>query len=197
MLASDPVGLPGLAAMMTGFALFLVALLIARLRKSETGESGATRSRRSWLGVMTQGFGICIAAVGPIVVGLDPTSAKALIEAAAVAVMMAGAVGLFVWATATMGRNWSLVARTRSDHSLVTTGPFAWVRHPIYTSMALILFSVAIAFGHVWHVPIALAIFARGTWLRIRDEERLLGEAFGVQYDGYAARVKRFVPGMF
>src|SRR3546814_1930029 len=61
------------------------------------------------------------------------TNALPIFQAAAVALLMATTVGLFVWASRTMGRNWSIVARTRADHRLVTTGPFAHVRseeHP-------------------------------------------------------------------
>lgn len=193
----DPVGLPGLATMMTGFAAFLLALLVARLRRARTAETMAARARRSWLGLALQSLGIGITGFGPLLVTLDPESPKALAEATVVGLCMAGAVGLFVWATATMGQNWSLVARTRSDHILVTSGPFAWMRHPIYTAMGLLMVALSIAFGHTAHLLVAVPIFALGTWLRIREEERLLRDAFGAAYDAYAGRVKRFVPGVF
>jgi protein-S-isoprenylcysteine O-methyltransferase Ste14 len=96
-----------------------------------------------------------------------------------------------------MGRNWSVVARTRSDHELVTTGPFAWLRHPIYTALALLLIALSIAYGNAARLILALPIYALGTWLRIAEEERLLRDAFGAAYDAYAARVRRFVPGVF
>ena len=76
-----------------------------------------------------------------------------------------------------MGAAWSLVARTRSDHRLATTGPFAYVRHPIYSGMALFMFALAIAYGHEWQLLVGVPLFMLGTWLRIREEERLLREA--------------------
>ena len=96
-----------------------------------------------------------------------------------------------------MGRNWSVVARTRSDHELVTGGPFAHVRHPIYTALGLFLVGLAIATGNAARLLIGLPVYAIGTWLRIAEEERLLRAMFGARYDDYAARVKRFVPGLF
>lgn len=197
ILYSNPVGLPGLAAITAGFTLFLLALLVARVSRPPEDKGQGTRSRRSWLGVAIQGLGIGIGAFGPIDATLDPASPKALGEAVAIAALMLGAVAIFVWSTRTMGKNWSLVARTRSDHNLVTAGPFAWVRHPIYTAMAMIGLALSIAFGHTPQLVVALPVFALGTWLRIRDEERLLRDMFGAEYESYSTRVKRFVPGLF
>ena len=197
MFRPDPVALPGLAALTTGSFAFAVALLVARSRRRPAEEGGATRATRSIGGVMTQGFGIFLAGFGPVPVALDPLSTVALLEAAAVALLMAASVALFAWASRMMGRNWSIVARTRSDHQLVQAGPFAWVRHPIYVAMALFAVALAIACGHTRQLVVALPVFALGTYLRIRHEEALLRAMFGPAYDAYAARVKRFAPGLF
>ena len=79
----------------------------------------------------------------------------------------------------------------------MTGGPFAYVRHPIYVAMFLFTIALAIAFGHGARLLIGLPIFAIGTWMRISREEKLLRDMFGASYDAYAARVKRFVPGIF
>ena len=195
MFRPDPIGLPGLAALALGFACFAIALLIARRQGSVTGrEAGASRSFASTLGILIQGFGIFIAGFGPQRLGLDPLSLAALGEAAAVGLLMAGAVVLFGWATRTMGRNWSIIARTRADHALVQDGPFALVRHPIYVAMAMIMVALAIATGHGRQLLLAAPVFVLGTAVRVRIEERLLRAMFG---DGYATRVRRFVPGLF
>lgn len=195
MFASDPVGLPGLAAAWLGALAFFVAMFAAR-RRVEGGEAGARRSRASIVGIALQGLAIGIATVGPQRVWLDPLGPQALVEAAVVALLMAGCVGLFAWAARTMGRNWSIVARTRADHALVQTGPFAFIRHPIYVAIALFGIALAIAFGHTRQLLPAAPIYALGTWLRVRIEEGLLRQQFGTAYDAYAARVRRFVPGV-
>jgi protein-S-isoprenylcysteine O-methyltransferase Ste14 len=109
---------------------------------------------------------------------------------------MAGAVLLFAAATRAMGDNWSLVARTRADHRLVTDGVFARLRHPIYLAMALFLLALAIALGHEANLIFAAPLFALGTWIRVHEEEKLLRAQFGDSYERYAASVKRFVPGL-
>lgn len=193
-MAGDPVGLPGLLALGVGFFAFLAALVAAQgVRASAEGETTARRSRASIVGVAIQGLAIGFTSIG---IQLDPLSAKALVEAAAVALLMAATVWLFVWASRTMGRNWSIVARTRGDHALVTAGPFAWIRHPIYTAMFLMMIALAIGLGHVARLFIAVPLYAMGTAIRVRIEERLLRTVVGSAYEEYANRVKRFIPGV-
>jgi protein-S-isoprenylcysteine O-methyltransferase Ste14 len=196
-MAGDPVGLPGLLALGVGFFAFLAALVATQHgRASAEGETTARRSRASILGVAIQGLAIGFTSMGIQRVTLDPLNAKALIEAAAVALLMAATVWLFVWASRTMGRNWSIVARTRDDHALVTAGPFAWIRHPIYTAMFLMMIALAIGLGHMARLFIAAPLYAMGTAIRVWIEERLLRTAFGSAYEEYANRVKRFIPGV-
>lgn len=194
-MAIEPVGLPQLAAFAVGLVAMLLAMLAARRRRA--AEAGGTHARKSWLGLAVQVVGVGIGGFGPIRVALDPASPRALGMAALVAVLMVAMVGLFVWSTRTMGRNWSIHARTRDDHSLVMTGPFAWVRHPIYVGFGLFGVAMALAYGHPRNLILAVPVYAFGTWLRIREEERLLRDAFGAEYDAYAARVRRFLPGVF
>src|SRR6185503_7349903 len=129
---------------------------------------------------------------GGILVGLPAMSPLALGEAAAVAALMLLALGLFISAARTMGANWSIVARMREGHELVTGGVFAHLRHPIYTAMGSFLVAMTIAFGHEYALILALPLFAIGTGIRVREEEKLLRGEFGAAYDDYAARVKRF-----
>ena len=195
---NDAVALPGLAAIMVGFLAFFIALTMAsgRSRKAETVPI-AQRASITWLWIIVQGIGIGIAGFGPVRVELDPLSARALIEAAIVLALMLGSVWLFDASSRTMGKNWALVARTRADHTLVQTGPFALIRHPIYVAMFGFMIAMAIAFGHTRNLIIGFPVYALGTWLRISHEERLLRTQFGAAYDDYAGRVKRFVPGLF
>lgn len=193
----DPVGLPGLAALAIGFLASLATLLRARARGRRAPASPDSERRNAsilWIGV--QGIGIGLAGFGPIHIALDPLSAKALIEAGAVLALMLGAVWLFDSASRAMGRNWALVARTRGDGQLVENGPFALIRNPIYVSLFCVMVAMAIAYGHIANLLVAAPLFALGTWMRVRHEEVVLRAAFGPAFDRYAARVKRFVPGV-
>ena len=196
-MTGDPIGVPGLLALGIGFFAFLAAMIAAqRTRSSAQGETTARRSPASMVGVTIQGLAIGYTCIGVQRATLDPLSTNALVQAAAVAIFMGASVWLFVWASRTLGRNWSIVARTRGDHALVTAGPFALVRHPIYTAMFLMIIAMAIGLGHVARLLIALPLYAVGTAIRVRIEERLLRTAFPSAYDEYATRVKRFIPGV-
>ena len=194
MWRSDPVGLPGLAVMAVGLLSFFIALAAARRRAGAEARGNATRSRRSMLGIVVQGSAFVAAGIGRIDVMLDPLGARSVVDATIVLLLMIGTVGLFVWASRTMGRNWSIVARTREDHRLIETGPFAFVRHPLYVALFLMTVAIAVAYGHLTHLVVGIPLFAIGSWLRIGEEERLLRAMFGTAYEHYARRVKRFVP---
>ncbi|MGY2736178.1 methyltransferase family protein [Sphingomonas sp. UYP23] len=193
----DPVGLPGLAAFAIGILAGLTALLLARARGRKAPASpDSERRNASILWIVVQGFGIGSAGLGRIRIALDPLSTKAVIEATVVLALMLAAVWLFDSASRAMGRNWALVARTRGDGQLVESGPFALIRNPIYVSLAFVMLAMAIAYGHTASLLVGVPIFALGTWMRVRHEEVVLRAAFGSAFDRYAARVKRFVPGV-
>lgn len=192
-----PVALPGLVALGIGLVVFLYVLLLARARGRKAPGSVDSGRRNASIGwILVQGFGIAMAGLGPIVKTRTVAAPVALISAALVLLLMLAAAALFDSASRAMGRNWALVARTRGDGTLVETGPFAYVRNPIYVALSLILLALAVACGHYANLLVALPVFALGTAMRVRHEEAVLREAFGGAYDRYAARVKRFVPGV-
>ncbi|WP_375396779.1 methyltransferase family protein [uncultured Sphingomonas sp.] len=178
--------------------MFVVALVAARSRAASGGAPAITsRASKSWWWIAVQGIGFACAGIGQVRVTLDPYSATAIVEGLLVLVLVAGSIGLFDASSRAMGRNWALVAQTRHDHTLVTNGPFAIVRHPIYVALFLYMLALATALGHSRNLIVGVPLYAFGTWMRISHEERLLRDQFGAAYDAYAARVKRFVPGVF
>jgi protein-S-isoprenylcysteine O-methyltransferase Ste14 len=192
----QPVGWPGVAALGVGGAAFFAILLRTRLGAGSRG-AGDRRSLRSAAGIVLQMLAFAGTGFGRVIVALPPASLKAIVEAVGVALLMSSAVWLFSDAARQMGANWSLVARTRADHKLVTDGIFAHVRNPIYLAMAVFLLALAIGLGHGANLLLTAPLFALGTWIRIREEETLLRARFGDAYDDYAACVNRFIPGPF
>lgn len=192
----DPSALPALIAMVIGGAVFGALVVGVRLRSRETG-GDAPRSRVSVAGIIFQMASYVAVGLGAVTASLDPLSIESIAQTAAVALMMGSAIGLFVASTRALGANWSLEARVRDEHSLVTHGPFTRVRHPIYVAMLLFLVAQAIAVGHWRQLAFGMPLFVVGTLLRVREEERLLRERFGNAFDDYAARVARFLPGLF
>ncbi|WP_116091415.1 methyltransferase family protein [Sphingomonas crusticola] len=190
----QPIGIPAIVILLVGGLLFLLLLLVRDKRPSSADESG--RSRRSILGIAVQILAFVAVGFGPVKPTLPATSVAAVEQAAFVLLLMATTCGLFYASKRAMGRNWSLVARTRSDHELVTWGPFAYIRHPIYSALFTWLLAVAAALGHYWGLVLAVPLYWIGTALRVGEEEKLLRAHFGAAYEAYAARVKRFMPGV-
>jgi len=101
-----------------------------------------------------------------------------------------------VWARIYLGRNWSGMAATiKADHELITGGPYALVRHPIYSGLALAFVGSALAIGQ-WRGVLSVVLALLAIVHRMRVEERLMREQFGAAYDAYAQRVRAFIPGV-
>jgi protein-S-isoprenylcysteine O-methyltransferase Ste14 len=105
-----------------------------------------------------------------------------------------GSVWLISAAVRTLGKQWSLAARVLEGHSLITTGPYSVVRNPIYTGMFGMLLATGLAISHWIGLLLAVIVFAIGTVVRVRSEEKLLREAFGAEFEVYARRVPAVVP---
>src|SRR5690348_38452 len=173
----------------TGSGLvFFVFLLRALWGRGQ--ESGAKRDRRSQLGIAIQSIGIGIAALGAVKPILPPS----ITGTVGVLLLMGGAIGLFAASSRELGRNWSIVARMRTDHELVRTGPYARVRHPIYLGMLFFLLAFAVGLGHWAQLLIALPVFFIGTAIRTRLEDGLLEQQFGDSFREYRSSTPALFP---
>jgi len=98
-----------------------------------------------------------------------------------------------VWARVYLGRNWSGVVTIKQGHELIDTGPYALVRHPIYTGLLVAFIGSAMALGE-WRGLLAVLIAWAALWRKLRLEERWMTERFGEQYVAYCQRVPALVP---
>ena len=108
-----------------------------------------------------------------------------------------GSVLFTMKAVRALGKEWSVTARVVEGHKLATHGPYAWVRHPIYTAMLGMLIATGLAVTYLLVLIIAIALFMVGTIIRVRSEEKLLRETFGAAFEEYSNRVAAIVPGFF
>ena len=105
--------------------------------------------------------------------------------------------GIFLacWSRHVLGRNWSSVVQLKQEHELVASGPYLYIRHPIYTGLLLAFLGTALKVGD-WRGLIAVAIVFASFWRKLRLEERWLSEQFGTSYTAYVQRTKALVPGV-
>ena len=90
--------------------------------------------------------------------------------------------------------NWSLSASTKEGHKLITSGPYKIVRHPMYSSMTLVVFGSGLLIANylmLLFTPVVFIIY----YIRARKEEALLKEEFP-EYNQYARRTKMLIPGI-
>jgi protein-S-isoprenylcysteine O-methyltransferase Ste14 len=100
--------------------------------------------------------------------------------------------GLAFWARSRLGTNWGMPMSQKENPELVTSGPYAYVRHPIYSGILLAMIGSAVGESLVWVLPFVLS----GIYLlySARNEERLMIEQFPNQYPSYMRRTKMLIP---
>jgi protein-S-isoprenylcysteine O-methyltransferase Ste14 len=108
------------------------------------------------------------------------------------AALTAIGIGFAIWARVNLGRNWSSRPAVKEHHEFVMTGPYVYVRHPIYTGIMLAALGTALI-GTI--IGIGMFVFISITFaLRIDKEEKIMLELFPQQYPEYQKRTKRLVP---
>jgi protein-S-isoprenylcysteine O-methyltransferase Ste14 len=111
--------------------------------------------------------------------------------------LIVACVAIRAWSIITLGRFFQYSIGIQSGHTVVTTGPYRFVRHPSYTGLALGVAGFALACGDPWSLLAAAALAALGLTVRIRVEERQLRDSLGPAYATFAATRKRLIPGVF
>jgi len=109
-----------------------------------------------------------------------------------VAITAAG-LGFAVWARAYIGTNWSSSVTVKVGHQLIRTGPYRWVRHPIYSGMILAMLGTALERRQVRGV-IAVVLLYAGFKIKCKIEERTMTNTFGAEYADYSRSTGAIVP---
>jgi protein-S-isoprenylcysteine O-methyltransferase Ste14 len=114
------------------------------------------------------------------------------VEAAGLVLTFAGLV-FAVWARVQLGRNWSGTVTVKEDHQLIRRGPYATVRHPIYTGLLLGILGMALIIGEVRGL-VGFAILLVAFRVKSRTEEAFMRQQFGAEYTQYQHDVKALIP---
>lgn len=101
-----------------------------------------------------------------------------------------------LWARWHLGRNWSGTVTVKRDHTLIRSGPYRLVRHPIYSGMLVALFGTALAIGAPYGF-VGAALILAGFVIKLQAEEARMRETFPTEYDDYCRRTARLIPGVF
>jgi protein-S-isoprenylcysteine O-methyltransferase Ste14 len=170
---------------------------ILALGKRGAARGDARRDVRSSAGFLLQcaAYGVCFlfhrTYFSPPVA--MPQLSEAILACVDIALTFASVWFCFAAARA-LGRQWALMARVIEGHQLIRQGPYAVVRNPIYLAMLGMLIATGLAVSRWQALVCATVLFAWGTAIRIRSEEKLLRETFGPSFDDYARSVPAFLP---
>lgn len=93
-----------------------------------------------------------------------------------------------------LGRQWRIDAGLNADHELVRTGPYRFVRHPIYASLLCVFCGTAAMIASLLLFLPALLLFVLGTEIRVRIEDGLLATRFGEEFRSYKSSVPAYIP---
>jgi protein-S-isoprenylcysteine O-methyltransferase Ste14 len=102
-------------------------------------------------------------------------------------------VGLFAWTHQTLGQLWSSYLQLRPGHRLITHGPYARIRHPMYSAILGWLMSLGLVAAN-WTPFVFAALGALNVLLRIQGEEEMMLQQFGDEYREYMKRTGRLLP---
>jgi len=194
--ANSPVYVP--AMILFGcWNLFVLFWLVTALWSKKRIYRQPSAERRAYMLPMLVGI-LLIAGLVRVVKPLE-FLAQPLLNSVAPAWIAAalGVIGvaLAIWARVTLGRNWSGVVTLKQDHELVTSGPYAMVRHPIYTALVLMFLGFSLLFDSVsaW---LGLAFICYSFWIKLKQEEALMIGQFPDSYPAYMQRTKRLFPAL-
>ncbi len=167
--------------------------LLAVLGTRQTKRRESLFSRLPHVAAMIVAYVLLLArpvALGPLSHRFLPNS-----QATAWAGVLLTACGMAVatWARVHLGANWGMNVKIRANHTLVRTGPYARVRHPIYSGLLLAISGTALAQGE-WRGLVALAVVLTALSIKAKREEAFLRGEFGSEFNEHARYAGLFLP---
>lgn len=142
-------------------------------------------------------WGIVLQAIGFLCIGImiHPVGFEKSAPSLIASMILGPAAVALAWSsTRHLGKQWRFEAALSADHELIQSGPYRFLRHPIYASMLLLLVSWGTALAWWPMIVAGLAFFLAGIEVRVRAEDRLLRGRFGERFEQYRSRVRAYLP---
>lgn len=173
--------------------LWLISWVAASSWSGRTRKRATTVETWRYRTAMIAG-GILLAPITGWLLGQSPIWEISYDGMYALAALMSGGLALTWWARICLGPLWSSVITRKDNHKVIDTGPYAFVRHPIYSGLIIAIVATAAAEGR-WTALFGAALIILGVWQKARTEERFLLTEFGLEsYDAYRHRVPMLIP---
>jgi len=183
----------GLAVWITGLSwVAFVALIVvigARSLAAQRSRPARTEAQNHW-----SMFGMALEAVAVLIAITGESAAVAQWRLWVACVLAPLGAGFALRGALALGRHFRAQAVVTSDHELITTGPYAVVRHPIYAGLLALVVSTGLVRNSWLRLAIAIAVYCAGTEVRVWAEEQILERRFPNQLAEYRKRVKAYIP---
>ena len=173
--------------------VFIVYWAIGALKTRRTERTESFASRYGILFIEIGGFALLFAddvELGILEHRFLPRTFA--IGATGVALTWAG-IGLALWARWHLGQYWSARITIKEDHKLIRTGPYARLRHPIYSGLDLAAIGSALAIDR-WRCVFGVCLIVLGYWIKARREEAMLTAQFGADFEEHCTHTGFLLP---
>ncbi len=170
-------------AILIAWAAFWAYWLVAAVAAKQSVNRGRFRP---------PGLVVVLAFVLLRVFGAHTLNVRDLSLQVAGSVLIGLGLGVAVWARVYLGRNWGMPMTQKEEPQLVTSGPYRFVRHPIYSGLLLAILGTALATNIYW--LIALGVLGLYFFYSAKVEERIMTSSFPDAYRSYRARTKMLIP---
>ena len=173
--------------------VFLVYWVITAMKTRATVRQESAASRYGVLTLEIAGFLLLFnqrANIGVLALHVFP---RTMAGAVAGTVATWVGIGVALWARAHLGQYWSARITLKEDHQLIRTGPYARLRHPIYTGLDLAAIGSAVVIDH-WRCVPGVTLIILGYVIKARREEHLLAGQFGAAFEEHRKHTGFLLP---
>jgi protein-S-isoprenylcysteine O-methyltransferase Ste14 len=178
------------AYVVVGICWVAWSLAFVKPQKSAAGRKKAVRAPASRWGILLVMLGFaCVWAF------VQPEGFKKSVPSLIASMILGPVAVVLAWmATRHLDKQWRFEAALSEDHELIRTGPYRWLRHPIYTSLLGMLFATGLV-KTWWPLLIAGVVFyVIGTEIRVHAEDGLLASRFGEEFKQYKRTTPAYLP---
>ncbi len=174
--------------------VFVVYWAVSALKTRHTERSEPFASRYGVLVLVIAGFVLLFSGEAGIgILGKKVFPRIYALNVTGVALTWAG-IALALWARWHLGQYWSARITIKEDHKLIRTGPYARLRHPIYSGVDLAAIGSALAIDR-WRCVVGVCLIILGYWIKAKREEAMLTAQFGAEFKEHCSHTGFLFPG--